>query len=223
MSIDCVSIEKSFQKRQILDHISFTISQPSIGCLVGHNGSGKTTLLKIMAGLDGASNGDVFYFGEKLKRKHLREVGIVYASAQPVILNRSVYENLAYPLKIRHLGEADIQKLVSEMLLQLGLETFTDRNALSLSVGEKQKLSLGRALIAKPKILLLDEPTANIDTQTMFDIEAMLLNYIRDTQGFILMATHDLQQAERVGSKIFKISSGKLIPYAKTADQNIKA
>lgn len=214
MSIDCKAIEKRYHKRQVLGGVSFTIQEPSISCFVGQNGSGKTTLLKILAGLEKSDGGTVSLDSVPLSRPLIREVGIIYASAQPLLLNRSVFENMAYPLRIRHLENAEIQQAVQGYLDKLGLSAYSDRNALSLSAGEKQKLSLGRALIAKPKVVLLDEPTANIDQNTLKEIEALLLNYVEQERGYILMATHDLDQAERIAKTIYKVEAGNLTAYS---------
>ena len=210
MSINCSGLQKSFQKRQIIASIDLAVDRPSITCLVGHNGCGKTTLLKIMAGLQSQDHGTVTYFGQPLKRSAIRTLGITYASAQPIILNRSVSENLAYPLEIRGCEENIIAQRVAYYLDTLSLAAFRDRNALSLSVGEKQKLSLGRALILGPKVLLLDEPTANIDNKTLYEIESLLQKYVAEEKGFVVMATHDLEQAQRVGDTIYEMKSGTL-------------
>lgn len=215
MSINCSGLQKSFQKRQIIVSVDLAVDRPSITCLVGHNGCGKTTLLKIMAGLQSQDQGTVAYFGQLLKRSAIRTLGITYASAQPIILNRTVAENLSYPLGIRGCEKYIIKERVDYYLDVLNLTAFRDRNALSLSAGEKQKLSLGRALILNPKVLLLDEPTANIDNKTLFEIESLLQQYVTEEKGYVVMATHDLEQAQRVGDTIYEMKAGALALFSK--------
>lgn len=205
MSIECRNLTKAYKKRRILSDLSLSMNEPGVLCVLGPNGSGKTTLLRIMAGLEAADSGQITYFGKTFNRGEIRSVGVCFASLSPVMLNRSVAENLAYPMLLRHHPKSEVDRLVRYHLDYLGLSRLKDQNAMRLSAGEKQKLSLGRALIAAPRILLLDEPTASIDVETQSEIESLLLCAVTEKHCHIVLATHQAEQAARLGGNVLEL------------------
>jgi len=194
MSIECRELTKSYRRRRILDKLSFAMHAPGILAVLGPNGSGKTTLLRLLAGLERPDQGQILVAGKPFSRRDIRSAGVCYSSLPPVMLNRSVRENLAYPLR-----------QVDHHLERLGLTELSSQHATRLSAGEKQKLSLGRALIGKPRILLLDEPTASIDTKTLEDLEKLLMHVVAEHACHIIMATHQAEQAVRLGADVLRL------------------
>jgi len=132
----------------------------------------------------------------------------------PIILRRTVAENLAYPLKIRGESSSNAQKLAAEWAEKIELGSSTRLNAGFLSGGEKQKLAIARALIIKPEVLFLDEPTTNLDGRSIREIET-LLTQARTDGTRIVMATHDIGQARRLASDVIFLYRGQLVEHSK--------
>lgn len=205
MSVECVNLCKSYHRRTVLRNLGFSMREPGVLAVLGPNGSGKTTLLRLLAGLETPDSGRIEVFGKPFTRKDIRAAGVCYAGLVPVMLNRSVRENLAYPLQLRKWAEPALCRQVDRHLECLGLAALSDQSAIRLSSGEKQKLALGRALIGTPRVLLLDEPTASIDADTQGDIEALLTQAVAEQGCHIILATHQAGQADRLGAAVLQL------------------
>ncbi len=114
------------------------------------------------------------------------------------MLNRTVYENIAYPLKIRKMQADEIHKKTIEMLERFEIMYLKDRNARVLSAGEKERVSLARGLVFEPRLILLDEPTANIAPDSVNELEQIIVNYQRENKATVIVVTHNLIQAIRL-------------------------
>ncbi len=190
MSIECRLISKGYKNKQLFKALNINFEKNICNCILGENGSGKTTLLKIIAGLEKADEGVVSKKGT-----------CTYSGSNPYMMRGSVLENIQYPFTLkRQVGRPD-PKAVLEIIERLGLRGLEHREAHSLSSGEKQKVALGRALVWQPNILLLDEPTANIDRDTIESIEQILLDYVKQPDHTLLLVSHDLEQAKRLYGK----------------------
>lgn len=200
MSIDCIKLEKKFNNRVIFEGIDVVFKKGLCHCIKGGNGSGKTTFLKIIAGLEKFNSGHVFYKGF-----------CTYSSSNPYMLNGTVLENIEYPLKLKRQKDRVDKKNVLTLIEALGLQDFENRMAESLSSGEKQKVALARALVWSPDILLLDEPTANIDLETVQKVENLLVEFTEDKRKTILLVSHDAQQANRISDVLWHLKDKKLI------------
>jgi tungstate transport system ATP-binding protein len=159
-------LKKSFGDREILDIPYAELFQGEIYAIVGPNGSGKTTILKILNALEGPTSGRVFFKGVDLYNasdllRFQREMTMVMQN--PYLFDTSVYENVAYGLKVRNLDKKDIKKKVEKTLELVGLTHIKDRRVANLSGGEVQRVAIARGLVINPKVLFLDEPTANVD------------------------------------------------------------
>lgn len=174
--------------------------------IIGPNGSGKTTLMKIIAGLTKLSQGDILYDGTTLNQQILTEM--TFSNHTPVLFSRSVYENIAYPLKIRKFEKEHIHTIVSHLIEEFELSDIQNQNAKHLSGGESQKTALARALSFSPKLLLLDEPTANIDPKSIMLIESALKKRNREDGLTIIIITHNLSQAFRLCSHLTFLNQG---------------
>ncbi|WP_455206413.1 molybdenum cofactor guanylyltransferase MobA [Kaarinaea lacus] len=163
------SLRKTHGKSGLLDINDFDIPHKKCIVLSGRNGAGKTTLLKILAGLDAPDSAEIIYEGKHLSWQSARPLlrrDVVYLHQQPLMFDRSVTENIAYGLRYAGLSKSEINEQTQQALAWAGLTHLAKRNAKKLSGGEKQRVALTRARILKPKLLLLDEPVANMDLES---------------------------------------------------------
>lgn len=175
-------------------------SGPTI--IIGPNGSGKTTLLRVMHGIERVTSGKVTW-----QRDDPSQHAFVFQS--PIVLRRSVSENLAYPLQLKRTPKHDIARAVETWLNRIGLSDMRNSPAMRLSGGERQKLAIARALIRKPQVLFLDEPCANLDGHATHEIEALLHETsVAGTQ--LVMSTHDMGQARRLARDLVFMLGGKV-------------
>jgi tungstate transport system ATP-binding protein len=209
--LELSNIQKKFGNIDTLNKVSIEIEKGKITTLVGTSGAGKTTVLRIISGLDHPDNGQVKFEGRIMKPKELRSItSMVFQKT--AMFNTTVYNNLAFGLKVRGFEKNDIDRKIKEILSKVGMEEFVKRKAKKLSGGEQQRISLARALIIEPKILLLDEPTANLDPSNAQIIEKI----IKESKNLntILLATHNLHQAKRLSYNIAHIFGGKIIEFS---------
>ncbi len=203
-----VSLHKMHVKRRgksILGPIDLELAPTGFTMVLGPNGAGKTTLLKVLHGIERVSSGSVQWSVSGAQAQ--QEQAYVFQS--PIMLRRSVSQNLAYPLQISGISKAEITGRVETWLDRIGLSNMAERPATRLSGGERQKLALGRALIRDPQVLFLDEPCANLDGRSTREIEALLLNTLH-TGTRIIMTTHDIGQARRLASDVVFLLNGEL-------------
>jgi len=211
------AIEKNHQKVKALDSVSLKLKEGKIFVLLGINGSGKTTLLRIAAGLDEPDKGSILFNDERIQARELRKIAtLVFQKA--VMFNTSVYDNLAFGLRIRGISEQEISEKVSAALSSVGLVDFEKRKAKKTSGGEQQRIALARAFLLEPRILLLDEPTANLDPNNAMIIENAIRTRRKEKGTIIVMATHNLNQAKRVADEIIHIYNGRILETASTKE-----
>lgn len=208
------NIQKSYNGHVVLDIEELDFLPQRIYSLVGPNGCGKSTLLQVLALLMKPSNGFLLYQEQPIpwKRRELqkirRQVTLVHQS--PYLFHRSVRYNLAYGLKLRDIHGDEQHRRIHEALDLVGLSGFGRRNARELSGGEQQRVAIARALLLQPKVLLMDEPTSNMDKKSIADFDALVPTLIeRDLT--IIQATHMPDQPERLGSVIIPMDQGQLI------------
>jgi tungstate transport system ATP-binding protein len=194
-----------FKGQRILGPIGLKLVKGDIAVILGPNGSGKTTLLKSLHGIIKIKHGAISWSCPK--SESMAKQMFVFQS--PVMLRRSVFENLTYPLTLCKTPKAEINRLADEWLSKISLKEVIHVAATRLSGGEKQKLALARALITKPEMLFLDEPTASLDGKTTLEIEKLLQNSAENGTT-IMMSTHDIGQAKRLAKNILFLNKGKL-------------
>ena len=196
MRLDIDKLTKKYGNRTVLDIESLRIEKGRITGVTGPNGCGKSTLINIVSGLDGEFGGTVRYDDQYLGRKVIENM--TYVFQKPYLFKRSVYENICYPLKLRNIKDYEKEKLVLDIIKRLEIEDLTDKRADLLSGGESQKVALARALVFEPGLLLLDEPTSNIDPESIKVMEREILNFYRQTKATIVIVTHNLEQGKVV-------------------------
>lgn len=211
MEITISNLRKSYDGRQVLDVKEGRVRSGSRTAIVGPNGAGKSTLMKIIAGLESPDEGAVLYDGNN----QFPQMDVTLVFQKPYLISSTVEKNIAYPMKLRGFSPEQIEKRITELTEELNLTGFRKQKSWKLSGGETQKVALARALSFRPKLLLLDEPTANIDPYTTSEIERMLLS-ITDTT--IIMVTHNLAQAKRVCDDIIMLHEGQIVETGRAAE-----
>jgi putative ABC transport system ATP-binding protein len=199
---------------EILRGVSMSVAQGESVAVVGPSGSGKTTLLMIMAGLERATAGSIKVAGEELSqmsedalaRLRGRSIGIVFQSFH-LVPTMTALENVALPLEFG--GATDPQTRAEELLCDVGLAARVHHFPAQLSGGEQQRVALARALAIRPKLLLADEPTGNLDTKTGQNVIDMMFDVHRRQGITLVLVTHDLELASRCG-RIVRMADGMI-------------
>ena len=199
MSIECRYISKSFKNRKLFYDLNAVFPSGVCNCIMGENGTGKTTLLKIIAGLEKQDSGVVEMTGS-----------CTYAGSNPYMMRGTVLENIKYPLTLKRQSGRCGEECVDEMIDRLGLKELKYQEARTLSAGEKQKVALGRAMVWNPDILLLDEPTANIDRKMIENIEKILLEYASNPSHTLVVVSHSLKQVGRLSGNLWLLQQQRL-------------
>lgn len=212
LSLQVSNVSKSYNGRPVLKDCSYCFSSSGIYVLMGANGSGKSTFLRICALLEEPDRGEVNYLsgGGVIKKDINLRRRITLVLPEIGIFNTTVFNNVAYGLKIRKLSRGEIRARVERMLDFVGLIQKRDQNALTLSSGERQRLGIARAMVIEPEILFLDEPTASVDKENTEIIEEIILK-MKNNGSIIIITTHDVSQAERLGQRILLMEDGRIV------------
>ncbi len=209
--LEVKDIGKSFGIIHALKNIDLNISQGEITTFLGPSGSGKTTLLRIMAGLESPSYGSIFYKNTQIddRNKHILRQKSTMVFQKSTFFNTTVFKNVALGLELRGLKKSEIEERVYKVLKKVRMENFAKRMAKKLSGGEQQRVSLARALIIEPELLLLDEPTANLDIANATVIEEIIKDLQEKTT--LVIATHNIHQAKRLSNWVTILFEGEII------------
>lgn len=213
--IETLNLGIKYEHQYILKDINLKINTGDVLAIIGPTGAGKTTLLRLLSLLEKPSEGSIMMFGTDIinLRKRLLEVRrqISYVQQKPVVFDMSVFHNIACGLKWRGEERKAIKQRVGNALDLVDLTNYENRNARSLSGGEVQRVAIARALALKPEVLLLDEPTANLDPNSIKKIEEVLAHIITEQKITVVMATHDMSQGQYLANKIGVLMNGKLL------------
>jgi tungstate transport system ATP-binding protein len=217
----CYSIEgisKAYAGREVLRIDQLDIERGKILALVGPSGAGKSTLLRILNFLEPPSVGRVRYgdfdYGPGSEAPLATRRQVTTVSQRPVLLNRPVLANVQFGLKLR--GLRDSAEQVTAALQQVGLAHLARQQARTLSGGEAQRVALARAMVLQPAVLLLDEPTANLDPYNVGLIEQIVRGLNQERQTTLVLVTHNIFQAHRLAHRIGFMLDGRLIEVADT-------
>lgn len=208
MEVLISDIRKFYSNKLVLYIDRLRFPKGKITGIIGPNGSGKTTLLNIIGGLDKEYTGQVIYDGKALTQGIYKNMTLV--TQKPYLFRRKVYENIEYPLKIRKVNKQERIKKVQDIIKRFEIEELQDKKAHLLSGGESQKVSLARALVFEPKLLLLDEPTSNIDPESIKIMEREILRFNEETKGTVLIVTHNIEQSKRLCDDVIYLEEGKV-------------
>jgi len=205
------NISKAFGRQQVLSDISFTVADGHFLSLLGPSGCGKTTLLRIVAGLEYADEGSISV-GEKditAVPVEKRNIGIVFQN-YALIPHMTVFNNIAYGLKIRKRPKAEIERRVREHIALVGLEGMAERKVTQLSGGQQQRVALARALIIEPSILLLDEPLSALDRKIRGEMQYEIRRIQQQVGITTLFVTHDQEEAMTMSDEILLMNGGRI-------------
>ena len=201
--------------RDTLKHVNIRIERGEVFALIGPTGAGKTTLLRLIDLIDTPTMGKVFIDGadmttsEKERLETRRRMAFVLQ--KPVVFNISVYDNIAYGLRWRGMKKAEMRERMGRVLEVVGLTEYQQRDARTLSGGEMQRVAIARAIATSPEVLLLDEPTANLDPISASKIEELIAEVIKRETITVVMATHDMSQGQRLADKICVLVNGEIL------------
>jgi ABC-type methionine transport system ATPase subunit len=213
-------VSKSYGSAEILKDISLDVEKGEVLSVIGPTGSGKTTLLRLIDLLEEPSSGSIIFerhetvgMPEKKKQDIRKRMAMVFQ--KPIMFRASVRDNVSYGLKVRGLGKN--KKKMSDALSAVGLSDYEQRDATTLSGGEMQRLALARAMVVEPEVLILDEPTANLDPKTASIIEGLVSDLPR-SGTMVIIATHDMRQCRRLADRVAVILNGRLSEIGKTEE-----
>lgn len=205
------NVWKSFDTLNALQNVSLNLEHGKVTTLLGPSGSGKTTLLRILAGLDSPSRGSIFYEHKTItaaEQGFLRQKATLVFQ-KSLFFNTTVYDNVAYGLKLNdEFTKEQIKNKVTEALQLVRMEGFEQRRTKKLSGGEQQRVSLARALALDRELLLLDEPTVNLDPKNVSIIEETIQRVNQEKNTTIILATHNMFQAESISQNVALIIEG---------------
>ncbi|GAB6055656.1 ABC transporter ATP-binding protein [Methanobacterium alkalithermotolerans] len=218
--LEIENLNKKYGSKTILEDINLKVKTGINLGLIGPTGCGKTTLLRLIDLLETPSSGKIIFDGHEISKKkrnlHIRRrMGMVFQ--KPLAFKGTVYDNVAYGLNIRGYDKEYIQNKVYQNLELLGMEDYAHQNASSLSGGESQRMALARVLVTEPDLVLLDEPTSNLDPLSREKIESLILQLKKERDTTIIMTTHDLVQGQRLSDEI-AILNQKIFQIGKPED-----
>ena len=211
-----------YGERDILKNVNLRVDRGEVFALIGPTGAGKTTLLRLIDLIDMPTSGKIYFDGVDTAESAKVRLGMrrrmAFVLQKPVVFNLSVYDNIAYGLKWRGVGGSALREKVSHILEMVSLSTDKNRNARTLSGGEVQRVAIARAIAIEPEVLLLDEPTANLDPLSASRIEELIASIIQHYATTIIMATHDLSQGQRLADRVGVLMDGELLQTGDSRD-----
>ena len=211
--INVVNLVKNFDDQSVIKNISFNVKKNSIVGILGKNGAGKTTLLGMLLGLITPTKGDIYIFGKNLKLNKKEILSEINFQSPYVDLPKkmTVEQNLSFYSRLY--GVKNFNVVIENLVNDLKINDLIKKNYGSLSAGQKTKINLCKALLNKPKLLLLDEPTASLDPETSIFIRNYLLEYQKKNRSSILITSHNLNEVQAMCSNIILIKSGEIVSH----------
>jgi multiple sugar transport system ATP-binding protein len=210
-SLSIQKISKSFNATRVLDDVSFRVADGEFCVLLGPSGCGKSTLLRLVAGLENASIGDIAIGDQRVDHLPPRDRDIAYVFQNYALYpHMTVYENLAFSLRLRSVPKDEIERRVRETAGLLEIEQLLGHKPQQLSGGQRQRVAVGRAIVRQPKIFLFDEPLSNLDASLRANMRVELARLHERLRATILYVTHDQAEAMTLGEKIVVLDRGKI-------------
>lgn len=217
--LELKNISKDFESTKVLDDINISVCEGEFIVLVGPSGSGKSTILRIIAGLEEPTTGEIKLNGKTINNllPKDRDIAMVFQN-YALYPHLSVYENIAFPLKMRNVKKELIETAVNEASELLGIKKYLTKKPKELSGGERQRVALGRAIVRKPQLFLMDEPLSNLDAKLRTQMRSELLKLHKMLSSTVVYVTHDQIEALTMGNKIVVLNKG-LVQQIGTPDE----
>ena len=218
-------VSKAFGPKQVLRDVSFELPAGEALCILGRSGTGKSVTLKLLISLLKPDQGKIWIEEDEITRlneaglsKVRRKMGFLFQDAA-LFDSYTLYENLALPLRrLTRKTQEEIDSIVNSVLGQVGLAGDKAKMPAALSGGMRKRAGLARALVLEPKILLADEPSSGLDRITASEIDELLLRQKAERQMTIIVVTHDVHGARRVGDRFAVFDKGDLIAFGTSSD-----
>ena len=212
--LEILGLEKKYDSGFHLEISELCLNQNEILAIIGPNGSGKSTLLKLIGLLEKSGKGKIFFYGKNISNgpvdqiKTRREMAVVLQES--ILFNTSVYNNILMGLKIRNIKVSNVKEHLDFLVDRLKIGKLLNRNIKDLSGGEKQRVSLVRAFVLDPKLLLLDEPLANIDESSKEELRKDLFKLLKHSGKSTIYVTHDRSEAMALADNIAILNEGRI-------------
>ena len=208
-------LSKIYDGNAVLEGVNLDVPTHNVTAIIGPSGSGKTTLLRLIDLLEDPTSGEIRFDGvdasasPEARLEMRRRMGIVFQ--KPIVFSGSVFDNVSYGLRIRGLDRGKIREKALHALETVDLSGYESRGARTLSGGEIQRVALARTMVTEPELLLLDEPTANLDPVSTARVEQLIARVIGELQTTVIMATHDMAQGQRLADRIGVLIGGSML------------
>ena len=211
--IEVNDLRRTFGAQAAVNGISFNVESGEVFGLLGPNGAGKTTTVRLLNGLLPPSQGTarVFGFDPSTQGEDIRRKTGVLTETPALYERLSAYENLEFFATLQSIAESDLRTRVDEMLKFVELSARAQDKVETFSTGMKQRLALARALIHKPPLLFLDEPTSGLDPEASQQVNDLIASLSRSTSQTVVLATHNLFEAQRLCDRVAIMNSGKIL------------
>src|SRR5437588_7876968 len=205
------SVAKSFAKNQVLRDISLEVAEGEFLTILGESGSGKTTVLRLIAGFENVDSGEILMAGERLDHlpPYRRRVNTVFQH-YALFPHLTVAENVGYGLKIARLPKSEVVARVEQALAMVKMTAYADSKPAKISGGQQQRIALARALVNRPRLLLLDEPLSALDANLRREMQLELKSLQREVGIAFVFVTHDQQEAMVMSDRIALLRTGQL-------------
>jgi len=200
----------------VLQDVSLEVNEGEFVSIVGKSGAGKTTMTRLILGIEEPTSGDVYFKGKNLRNVDSAEIQNIRRSISAIYQDykllpaKTVYENVAYVLEVEGRGYGEIKEEVPKVLELIGLSDKSDNFPKELSGGEQQRLAIARALVGKPKIIIADEPTGNLDPYNTYEV-IYLLEKINKAGATVILLTHNREIVNKLGKRVVTLVNGKII------------
>ena len=215
MRIRLENLTKRYQEVTAVDHLNLEIEDGDLVCLLGPSGCGKSTTLSIIAGLEQATEGTIYFDEENVGglEAEERDIGMVFQD-YALYPHMTVQENIAFPLKMQGWKKKDRIEKVKEAAKMLQIEEYLKRKPGKLSGGQQQRVAIARAIVKNPKILLLDEPLSNLDARLRIELRDEIRRVQKQLGITTIFVTHDQEEALSISDKILLMEKGKISQYS---------
>lgn len=207
--VEFKNVVKKYDKKTIINNVNLTVNDKEFLVLVGSSGCGKSTLLRMVAGLEEITDGEIFIDGKCVNNIAPKDRDIAFVFQNYALYpHMSVYDNIAFPLKMRKMNKTEIDKKVQEAAQILNLTEYLNRKPKQLSGGQRQRVALGRAIVRNPKVFLMDEPLSNLDAKLRVQMRSEIKKLHEKLQTTFIYVTHDQTEALTMGDRIAVIDNG---------------